>query len=64
VHDMDGIVLADAALQPTPGEISTQDKVFRSLTSHQNALMLQSEQNITEDAQAHAVPPPPRPERP
>jgi hypothetical protein len=43
---MDGAVLADALLDPTAAEISSQAANASDLTSHQNALMEQSTRDI------------------
>jgi hypothetical protein len=61
---MDGIVLADALVSPTAGDVDNQTTLAGALTAYQTAIIVQSLNNIAEDQQAHALPPPSLPQRP
>jgi arylsulfatase A-like enzyme len=62
--NMDGIVLADALVAPTAGDVDNQTTLAGALTAYQTAIIVQSLNNIAEDQQAHALPPPSLPQRP
>jgi len=51
IPQMDGIVLADALVQPTASDSAVQAALAPGLSDHQTALIAQSQNNIAEDTQ-------------
>jgi arylsulfatase A-like enzyme len=60
----DGIVLADALVRPTGGEVSDQTALAPALSTYQDAIIGRSRIDIAEDQKAGLKPPPSLPARP
>jgi hypothetical protein len=60
----DGIVLSDALTVPTQAEITGQDRLSRSLTAYQNALIAGFTQQVAKDQMQDMHPPALAPRRP
>lgn len=61
---MDGLVLADAMVNPTASDVATQSAQGSAVSAYQTSLMTQSVDNIAEDAKLGLHPPPSLPARP
>jgi hypothetical protein len=61
---MDGVILANALLDPTAAEVAAQADLTVALTAYQDSLRQQAAQNIAEDIKGHFMPPPSLPLKP
>lgn len=64
IPQMDGIVLADTLAQPIAGDVARQVPLAPPLTRYQNALEMQSVNNLAEDSKLGLHPPASAPARP